>query len=264
MISEHNPDHLKIHSMEKLHNKVALITGATSGIGKATAIDFIKNGATVIVTGRFKNTIDDTTNELGKNSKGILSDAGKMSDLMQLNEKVKGISPHIDILFVNAGYLKFAPIALVDENHFDELFNVLVKGTLFTVQQILPLMTEGGSIILNTSIVTEIGMPNASVYSAAKAAVQSFVKTFASDLSARKIRVNAVSAGSIQTNWTDKTGLDKNQIDQYEKSILPQISLGRFGQPIDVAKAVTFLASDDSSFMQGTEIFVNGGFPMIK
>lgn len=250
--------------MEKLNGKIALITGATSGIGKATAVDFIQNGATVIITGRSKNTVDDTTYELGKKATGIVSDAGKMSDLMQLNKKVQAISPHIDILFVNAGYLKFAPIEQIDEAHFDELFDVLVKGTLFTVQQILPLMKEGGSIILNTSIVTEIGLPAASVYSAAKAAVQSFVKTFASDLSGRKIRVNAVSAGSIQTNWTERTGLNKDQVQQFEASILPQIPLARFGQPVDVAKAVTFLASDDSSFMQGTEIFVNGGFPMIK
>jgi NAD(P)-dependent dehydrogenase (short-subunit alcohol dehydrogenase family) len=250
--------------MEKLNGKVALITGATSGIGKATAVDFINNGATVIITGRFQNTVDNTTNELGEKSTGIVSDAGKMSDLMQLKEKVQTISPHIDILFVNAGYVKFAPIEQIDETHFDELFDVLVRGTLFTVQQILPLMSEGGSIILNTSIVTEIGLPGASVYSAAKAAVQSFVKTFASDLSGRKIRVNAVSAGPIQTNWTEKTGMNKDQVQQFEASILPQIPLGRFGQPVDVAKAVTFLASDDSSFMQGTEIFVNGGFPMIK
>lgn len=250
--------------MEKLNGKIALITGATSGIGKATAVDFIQNGATVIITGRSKNTVDGTTYELGKKATGIVSDAGKMSDLMQLNKKVQAISPHIDILFVNAGYLKFAPIEQIDEAHFDELFDVLVKGTLFTVQQILPLMKDGGSIILNTSIVTEIGLPAASVYSAAKAAVQSFVKTFASDLSGRKIRVNAVSAGSIQTNWTERTGLNKDQVQQFEASILPQIPLARFGQPVDVAKAVTFLASDDSSFMQGTEIFVNGGFPMIK
>jgi NAD(P)-dependent dehydrogenase (short-subunit alcohol dehydrogenase family) len=250
--------------MEKLNGKVALITGATSGIGKATAVDFINNGATVIITGRFKNTVDNTTNTLGEKATGIVSDSGRMSDLMQLKEKVQTISPHIDILFVNAGYLKFAPLERIDEAHFDELFDVLVRGTLFTVQQILPLMRDGGSVILNTSVVTEIGLPAASVYSAAKAAVQSFVKTFASDLSGRKIRVNAVSAGSIQTNWTERTGLDKDQVQQFEASILPQIPLGRFGQPVDVAKAVTFLASDDSSFMQGTEIFVNGGFPMIK
>lgn len=250
--------------MPKLENKVAVVTGGTSGIGKATAIDFIENGATVIITGRFQNTIDETISKLGERAKGIVSDAGKMSDLLQLCSKVEAISSQIDVLFVNAGFGKYAPIEGIDEEHFDEQFNVIVKGTLFTVQQILPLIKEGGSIILNTSIVTEIGMQNSSVYSAAKAAVQSFVKTFASELVSRKIRINAVSPGPIQTNYFDRSNLTQEQIQSIAGAVLPQVPLGRFGQPSEVAKVVTFLASNDASFMHGTELFVDGGFPKIK
>jgi NAD(P)-dependent dehydrogenase (short-subunit alcohol dehydrogenase family) len=229
--------------MEKLKNKIALITGGTSGIGKATAIEFIEQGARVIITGRHQDTVEATVKELGSRAEGIAADSGKLADLKLLGEKVKIFAKKIDILFVNAGYGKFAPIEQIDEAHFDEQFNVLVKGTLFTVQSIIPLMEEGGSVILNTSVVTEKGMQGASVYSAAKSAVQSFVKTFAAELSARKIRLNAVSPGPIETAG----------------SILPQVPMGRFGKASEVAKAVSFLASDEASYMHGTEIFVDGG-----
>lgn len=255
---------IKLNSMQKLKNKVALITGATSGIGKATALDFIKNGASVIVTGRFQKTIDETVKELGSSAKGIVSDAGKMSDLLQLNNKVKNLSSQLDVLYVNAGFGKYTALESIDEEHFDEQFNVIVKGTLFTVQQLLPLMKEGGSIILNTSIVTEIGMPNSSVYSAAKSAVQSFVKTFAAELASRKIRINAVSPGPIHTNYFERSNLTQEQMEKFADAVLPQVPLARFGQPSEVAKAVTFLASDEASFMHGTEVFVDGGFPKIK
>lgn len=165
---------------------------------------------------------------------------------------------------MNAGYGKFAPLEHISEAHFDEQFNILVKGTLFTVQQILPLMKEGASIILNTSIVTEIDMPNSAVYSAAKAAVQSFVKTLAAELAPKKIRINAVSPGPIQTNFFDKTGLAQEQIQAFAGAILPQIPLARFGEASEIAKVVNFLASADASFMHGTEVFVDGGFPKIK
>ncbi|NHA07633.1 SDR family oxidoreductase [Mucilaginibacter sp. HC2] len=250
--------------MINLTGKTALITGGTSGIGKATAIDFIENGAKIIITGRNQHTVNETINELGDQAYGIVSDSGKMSDLLDLGNKIKSITPYIDILFVNAGFGKYAPIEQIDEAHFDEQFNVLVKGTLFTVQQMLPLMKEGGAIILNTSIVTEIGMSNSSVYSAAKSAVQSFVKTFASELASRKIKINAVSPGPIQTNYFDRSNLSQEQIQNMAGAVLPQVPLARFGQPSEVAKVVTFLASDASSFMHGTEVFVDGGFPKIK
>lgn len=249
--------------MTRLKDKIALVTGGTSGIGKATAHDFIEQGATVIITGRFQNTVDETVKELGKNAIGFVSDASKLGDIKALAEKIKTKVGKVDILFVNAGYGKFAPIEMVDEAHFDEQFNVLVKGTLFTVQSILPLMGEGGSIILNTSVVTEKGMQGASVYSAAKSAVQSFVKTFASELSARKIRLNAVSPGPIETAFFDKTGMNQEQIQGFAGAVLPQVPMARFGKASEVAKAVTFLASDDASYMHGTEIFVDGGMVQI-
>jgi NAD(P)-dependent dehydrogenase (short-subunit alcohol dehydrogenase family) len=245
--------------MSKLKNKITLITGGTSGIGKATAIDFIEQGATVIITGRHQNTVDETVKELGANAHGIVADSGNISELKTLADRVKALTGKVDVLFVNAGYGKFAPIDQIDEAHFDEQFNVLVKGTLFTVQSILPLMVEGSSIILNTSVVTEKGMQGASVYSAAKSAVQSFVKTFASELSARKIRLNAVSPGPIETDFFNKTGMNEEQIKGFAGAVLPQVPIGRFGKSHEVAKAVTFLASDDASYMHGTEIFVDGG-----
>lgn len=250
--------------MKKLEGKVALITGATSGIGKATAIDFIENRAKVIFTGRYQETVDKTVAELGNQAVGFVSDSGNMSDLLVINEKIKLISPRIDILYVNAGFGKYAPIEAVTEEHFDDMFNVLVKGTLFTVQQVLPLMGEGSSIILNSSNVTKMGMQNSSVYSAAKSAILSFVKTFAAELSSRNIRVNAVSPGPVSTNYFDRSNLSKNQIDSIVEYVLPQVALKRFAQPSEIAKVVTFLASDDASFIQGAEISVDGGFPEVR
>lgn len=250
--------------MRKLENKTALVTGATSGIGKAAAADFITNGAKVIITGRYKDTVEETVKELGEKANGLVSDAGKMSDLLQLSEKVKAIYPSLDILYVNAGIGKYAPIELIDEQHFDELFNIMVKGTLFTVQQLLPLMKSGSAIILNSSIVTQIGMPNSSAYSAAKSAVQSFLKTFAAELAPKGIRINAVSPGPIETNYFQRSNLTREQYEQFTASFAPQIPLGRFGQPEEVAKVISFLASEDSSFMHGSEVFVDGGFPKIR
>lgn len=245
--------------MNKLRNKIALITGGTSGIGKATAIDFIEEGATVIITGRHQETVNQTVGELGENAKGIVADSSSIADLKSLAESVKVMTKKVDVLFVNAGYGKFAPIEQIDEAHFDEQFNVLVKGTLFTVQSMLPLMKAGSSIILNTSVVTEKGMQGASVYSACKGAVKSFVKTFASELSERKIRLNAVSPGPIETDFFNKTGMNEEQINGFAGSVLPQVPMGRFGKSSEVAKAVTYLASNDSSYVHGTEIYVDGG-----
>jgi NAD(P)-dependent dehydrogenase (short-subunit alcohol dehydrogenase family) len=250
--------------MRKLENKTALVTGATSGIGKATAADFIANGAKVIITGRYKETIEETVKELGESASGIVSDAGKMSDLKQLREQTEAIYPSLDILYVNAGIGKYAPIELIDEKHFDELFNIIVKGTLFTVQQLLPLMKRGSAIILNTSIVTETGMPNSAIYSAAKAAVQSFLKTLAAELAPKGIRINAVSPGPIETNYFQRSNLTLEQYEQFKASFAPQVPLARFGQPEEVAKVVSFLASGESSFMHGSEVFVDGGFPKIR
>ena len=182
---------------------------------------------------------------------------------MALGTNISKLTQNVDVLFVNAGFGKYAPIEDIDETHIDEMYNAMVKGTLFTVQQTLPFMKRGSSIILNTSIVTEIGMPNSSVYSACKAAVQSFVKTFAADLAPKGIRVNAVSPGPIETNYFDRSNLNPKQAEEIGKSVMPRVSLKRFGKGFEVAKAVTFLASDEASFINGTEISVNGGFPQV-
>lgn len=250
--------------MQKFNNKVALITGGTSGMGFATAQEFINEGATVIITGRSQEKVDKAVNNLGANAIGFVSNAGKMSDVFELQKKIKLYTDKLDVLFVNAGYGKFASIEAVDENHYDELFNMLVKGTFFTVQQMLPIMNEGGAIILNTSFVTGFGIENFSVYSAAKSAVQSFVKTFSSECTIRKIRVNGISPGHIKTNIFNNTGLTADQIEEAVQSIIPTLPLKRFGEPSEIAKTVIFLASDDASYIQGVEILVDGGLSNVK
>lgn len=249
--------------MSNLKNKTALITGGTSGIGFATAQEFISQGARVIITGRTQATLDKAVEKLGAASKGIVSDAGSMADIEQLSTKVKAIHPVIDVLFVNAGYGKFAPIDVVDAAHFDEQFNILVKGTYFTVKHILPLMQDGGAVVLNTSVVTEKGMAGASIYSAAKAAVQSFTKTLASELIGKGIRVNAVSPGPIQTAFFDKTGMTAAQIEGFGANVLGMVPMKRFGEASEVAKAVAFLASADASYMMGAELYVDGGMVQV-
>jgi NAD(P)-dependent dehydrogenase (short-subunit alcohol dehydrogenase family) len=181
--------------MEKLKNKFAFISGGTSGIGLATAKDFIQNGARVIISGRHQHTVDETVAKLGPRAYGIVCNHANMADIQQLGDRISAITTKIDILFVNAGYGKLAPIASITEEMYDELFNVLTKGSFFTVQQLLPLLHDGGAIIFNTSVVTAYGSQNAAVYSAAKAAVQSFIKTFAAELTSKNIRVNGVSPG---------------------------------------------------------------------
>lgn len=250
--------------MQKLKNKVALITGGTNGMGFATAQEFINQGAKVIITGRSKETVNKTVESLGVNAIGIVSNAGKLSDIFDLQKQVQMHTNTLDVVFVNAGYGKFAPIEMVDEAHFDELFNMLVKGTFFTVQQMLPIMNMGSSIILNTSFVTEFGIENFSVYSAAKSAVQSFIKTFSSECTAKKIRVNGISPGYIKTNIFNNTGLTPDQIEGTVASITPTLPFKRFGEASEIAKTVLFLASDDASYIHGTEILVDGGLSNIK
>lgn len=250
--------------MQKFKNKVVLITGGTSGIGFTTAKNFIDEGAVVIITGRSQETVDKAVEDLGSNARGLVSNAGKMSDIFKLLEQVKTYTDRLDILFVNAGYGKFASVETADEAHFDELFNMLVKGTFFTVQQVLPIMNEGGSIILNTSFVTEFGIENFSVYSAAKSAVQSFIKTFSSECTVKKIRVNGISPGHIKTNIYNNTGLTSDEIDGVVESITSTLPFKRFGEPSEISKTVLFLASDDASYIHGAEIVVDGGISNVK
>lgn len=250
--------------MELLKNKTALITGGTTGIGRATAEDFLREGGKVIITGRDQRTVDETVNSLGSGAFGIVSDNANMQDILTIREKASDIFPGIDILFANAGYGRFSPIEMVTEEMFDELFDVLVKGTYFTIKELLPMVNGGGSIIMTTSVVTEYGSANSSVYAAAKAAVQSFVKNLAAELVARDIRVNSISPGYTETDGFNKTGMTAEQITgvkQYISGILP---FKRFATPSEVAKAVTFLASDNASYLHGSEIVVDGGYSVIR
>lgn len=249
--------------MEK-QGKIVFITGGTSGIGLATARAFIRNGAKVIITGRKQQTVDETIKKLGPMAFGVVSNAGHMGDIGNLQQQIRDITPYIDVLFVNAGYGKFAPIEAVTEEHFNELFDILVKGTFFTVQQTLPLIKEGGSIVLNTSVVTESGFQNMAIYSAAKAAVQSLIKTIGTECTPKNIRVNGISPGYIDTNIWEKTGLTSEQIKEQAEVIKPTIPFKRFGEPVEVAEAVLFLASDAASYIHGTELTVDGGFTKLS
>ncbi|UQB67278.1 SDR family oxidoreductase [Epilithonimonas zeae] len=250
--------------MQRFKDKCALITGGTNGMGFATAQQFINENGKVIITGRSAETVNKAVEQLGQNAFGIVSNAGSMQDIFRLQEQVKEHTENIDVLFVNAGYGKFASVENADGAHFDELFNMLVKGTFFTVQQMLPLMRNGSAIILNTSFVTEVGTANFSVYSAAKSAVQSFIKTFAADLTGKGIRVNGISPGHIKTNIFNNTGLNAEQIDGAIQNIVPAIPLKRLGEPSEIASAVLFLASEEASYIHGTELTVDAGISVIK
>lgn len=250
--------------MQRFKNKFALITGGTSGIGFATAQQFIHEGGSVIITGRSAGTVNNALVQLGTNAHGIISDVSNMKDIFRLHEQVKQQTESIDLLFANAGYGRFASVENVDENQFDELFNLLVKGAFFTVQQILPLMKSGSAVIFNTSFVTEIGTPNFSVYSAAKSAVQSFIKTFAAEFTEKGIRVNGISPGHIKTNIFNNTGLNQEQIEGAIQYIIPAIPFKRLGEPAEIANAVLFLASQEASYIHGTELTVDAGISIIR
>lgn len=250
--------------MELLKNKTALITGGTAGIGRATAEDFLREGGKVIITGRDQRTVDETVNSLGFGAFGFVSDNGNMEDILKIREKVSRVLPRIDVLFANAGYGKFSPIEGVTEDTFDELFNVLVKGTYFTIKELLPIINSGGSIIMTTSVVTEYGSANSSIYAAAKAAVQSFVKNLAAEFLAKDIRVNSISPGYTETDIFNKTGMTVEQITGVKQHVSDILPFKRFATPLEIAKAVTFLASDNASYLHGSEIVVDGGYTVIR
>ena len=249
--------------MGKLDGKIALITGGNSGIGLATAKRFVQEGAYVFVTGRTQSKLDAAVKQIGSNVTGIQGDVANLGDLDRLFAQIKKEKGKLDIVFANAGIAKYAPLGSIDEAHFDSIFGGNVKGLLFTVQKALPLLPDGASIILNASIVGSKGLPANSVYSATKAAVRSFARTWTTDLKARHIRVNAISPGPIDTEGlrellgSSKTGQDRLN------SIGSTVPLGRLGNPDEIAKAAVFLASDDSSFVTGIELFVDGGFAQV-
>jgi NAD(P)-dependent dehydrogenase (short-subunit alcohol dehydrogenase family) len=247
----------------KLEGKIAVVTGGNSGIGLATAKRFVSDGAYVFITGRRQNELDATVSEIGKNVTGVQGDVSNLADLDRLYDIVKDQKGHLDILFANAGIGEFAPLDEISEMHFDKIFGINVKGVLFSVQKALPLFQDGGSIILNASIAASKGMEALSVYSATKAAVRSFARTWTLDLKHRKIRVNAVSPGPIDTPGVKGLAQSKEEIEQLKKSLITSVPMGRMGSPDEVAKVVSFLASDESSFVTGIELFVDGGMAQI-
>jgi len=249
--------------MGKLEGKIALITGANSGIGLATAKRFVNEGAYVFITGRRDSELAAAVKEIGRNVTGVRGDVSNLGDLDRLFEQIKREKDRLDVVFANAGVAKYASLSEITEEHYDSIFNINVKGLLFTVQKALPLMPDGASIILNASIVASKGLPSNSVYSATKAAVRSFARTWTTDLKDRQIRVNAVSPGPIETPGLNDLVASSGAGEQRLKMISNTVPLGRLGTPDEIAKAVVFLASDDSSYVTGTELFVDGGFAQV-
>jgi NAD(P)-dependent dehydrogenase (short-subunit alcohol dehydrogenase family) len=249
--------------MSKLEGKIALVTGGSSGIGLATAKQFVNEGAYVFITGRRKSELDAAVAEVGKNITAVRGDVSNLSDLDQLFDQIKAEKGKLDIVFANAGIAKYAKLGEITEELFDSIFDINVKGVLFTVQNALPLMPEGGSIILNASIVGSKGLPSNSVYSATKAAIRSFARTWTTDLKERRIRVNAISPGTIDTPGLNELFASADVGKERVKTIQTIIPLGRLGLPDEIAKAVVFLASDDASYITGVELFVDGGFAQV-
>jgi len=247
----------------KFSGKVAVITGGSTGMGLATAKRFVEEGMDhVFITGRRKDALDAAVAEIGKNVTGVQGDVANLADLDRLYEAVQKQKRKIDVIFANAGVSQLAPFGAVDEKFFDLHFDANVKGLFFTVQKALPLLKDGASIILNGSIATVKGFPGISVYSATKAAVRSFARTWTNDLRERRIRVNTISPGHIDTplleSWQQGDALTKLKED-FAKSV----PLGRMGEPDEIAKAVSFLASDEASYVTGVELFVDGGVAQI-
>ena len=249
--------------MGKLEGKIALVTGANSGIGLATAKSFVTEGAYVYITGRRDSELARAAAAIASNVTAVAGDVSKPADLDRLFAQIQREKGRLDIVFANAGVAKFAPLGTITEEFYDSIFDVNVKGLLFTVQKALPLMPEGGSIIVNASVVASKGLPANSVYSATKAAVRSFARTWTTDLKSRRIRVNAVSPGSIDTPGLNDLLASSEVGEQRRKAITGAVPLGRFGTPDEIAKAVVFLASDDASYVTGAELFVDGGFAQV-
>lgn len=243
----------------KLKNKVAVITGGNSGIGLATAHEFKAQGARIIIIGRNPEAVARAAQEVGDGTLGLTADVARVADLDRAFEAIRARAGHIDVLFVNAGIAKFAPLADSTEALFDEIADVNIKGAYFTVQRALPLLKEGASVILTSSTVVHFGMPGASIYAASKAALNSLAKTLAVELAPKRIRVNVVSPGPVTTPIFGKMGMAKHEQEQVAAGILAQVPLGRFGESPEIAKAVSYLASTDSAFVTGTELLVDGG-----
>jgi len=249
--------------MSTLKGKVAVITGGNSGIGLVTAKRFVEEGADVVITGRRKIELDEAARCIGRNITAVQGDVSRLEDLDHLYATVREKHGHLDILFANAGIGRAAPLGSITEDHFDQEFGINVKGLLFTVQKALPLFRDGGSIILNASIAGQKGIGGFSVYNASKAAVRSFARSWTSDLKDRKIRVNAISPGPIETPIFGKMGLTKEEAAQFGNYVTSQVPMGRIGSSEEVAAAAVFLASDDSSYITGIDLCVDGGLAQV-
>ncbi len=245
--------------MGKLDGKVAVITGGNSGIGLATAQAFVDQGARVAIMGRDPATLAAALEQLGDGAIGIQGDVRNLGDLDRLYASVRDQLEAIDVLFVNAGVANFRPFEDVDEADFDVQFDVNVKGAYFAVQKSLPLLRDGAAIILTTSISNQLGDPNTSVYSATKAALRSLARTLSAELVGRGIRVNAISPGPIDTPIFGRLGLPQDALDEMAQGLAERVPMKRMGAADEIAKAVVFLASNDSSFVLGHELVVDGG-----
>jgi NAD(P)-dependent dehydrogenase (short-subunit alcohol dehydrogenase family) len=248
---------------KRLAGKIALVTGGNSGIGLATTQLFATEGAHVFITGRRQDQLDAAVKQIGVNVTAVQGDVANLADLDRLYKTVNQQQGRIDVLFANAGGGEFGPLGSITEEQFDKMFSINVKGLLFTVQKALPLLPDGASIILNASIAGSKGMEAFSVYSATKAAVRSFARTWTTDLKQRRIRVNAISPGPIDTPAVGRLASTEDQAQQLKAYLVAAVPLGRMGSPDEVAKAALFLASDDSSYVTGIELFVDGGMAQI-
>ena len=246
-------------TLQRFQNKVAVVTGGNSGIGLAAAKAFAAEGARVAIFGRDAKTLAAARSELGPRSIAVQGDVSRVPDLQKLFDTVAKEAGHVDALFVNAGIARFAPIEAVDEDFYESQFATNVKGAFFTIQKALPLMPRGGSIVINSSTVIDVGIPSTSVYTATKAAVASLARSLAQELATRGIRLNIVKPGPIETPIFGRMGMSEAEIQGFADQTRSQVPMGRFGSAEEVARAVLFLSSDDGSYVHGTSIHVDGG-----
>ncbi|AMO77106.1 SDR family NAD(P)-dependent oxidoreductase [Pseudomonas citronellolis] len=249
--------------MGKLNDKIALVTGGNSGIGLATAQRFAQEGATVVITGRRRQVLDEAVGQIGGNALGICADAGRLADIDALYQRIGQLYGRLDVLVANAGIIRPAAGEQVDEAQFDEQFDINVKGVFYSIQKALPLLRDGGSIVLVSSIAHLKALDAHVVYAATKAAVRSFARSWAAELRQRNIRVNCLSPGPVLTPIIGKMGIGDEQFAAFERQVAGLIPLGRLGRPEELANAALFLASDDSSFITGVDLCVDGGLSQL-